>query len=310
MSNQPPSITIVTPTYNQAAYVEETIQSILSQDYPGIDYVVIDDGSTDGTPAVLERYAQRCTVIRQANMGQARTLNKGWEASGSKYLSYLSSDDKLRPEAISKLIAVLEADPDVVCVFPDSDLIDEGSRVIKRNVCQGFDLTQLVVRQECYIGPGAVFRASAFHAAGGWRPELRLAPDREFWIRMAAFGKFHFLQEALAEYRLHRESISYKEVSEAVSSEYLQVLNDYFAEPSRVPANILQRRDEAFAHAEMVVARNLLRAGKISRGIERYRKARQLHPALGSPRVRLQLVKNVISKPLRQLAARVHGLLR
>lgn len=308
MNELQPLVTLITPTYNQAAYLEETIESVLNQDYPKIEYIVINDGSTDGTAHVLEKYADRITIINQTNIGQANTLNKGWSTAKGKYLSYLSSDDKLRPNAISELVAVLESDTNIACVFPDSDLIDEHAKVIKTNVCQPFSLTNLVIRQECHIGPGAVFRAAAFKKLGGWRPDLRLAPDREFWMRLAATGRFEFIRRALAEYRLHRESISYKEVSESVSLEYMHVLDDYFAD-KQVPLEILARKNEAYAYAQLLIARNLLRAGQIRKGLNRYQLARELHPPLAGLRTKLQLLRNIISKPLRALAARVKTLL-
>jgi glycosyltransferase involved in cell wall biosynthesis len=309
MTSAQPLLSIVTPVYNQADYVAETIDSVLAQDLPGVEYLVLDDGSTDDTPAVLKRYAGRVDARRHDNIGQARTLNQGWSAARGKYLAYLSSDDILYPGALRRLVEVLENDPSVVCVFPDCDLIDERSRVIKRNVCRPFDLGDLVVRQECHIAVGAVFRKDAFERVGGWRPELRLAPDREFWMRLAEHGKFHFLPQTLAGYRMHTQSISYKDVSEAVGREYLWVLDQYFAGPNVAPA-ISGRRDEAYGHAKLVLARNCFRAGDFRRGMELYREACRLHPALAGWNVRLRLVRNVVSKPIRIGIATARRLVR
>ena len=296
-----PLLTMVTPAYNQGHFLAETIESVLNQDLP-LDYLVIDDGSSDQTPQVMARYAGRIRGERQQNMGQVRTLNKGWTNAAGTYLAYLSSDDVLYPGALRKLVDVLERDPSIACVFPDCDLIDDRSRVIKRNVCRPFDLAELVVQQECYIGPGAVFRRSAFEAVGGWKPQLRLAPDREFWMRLATQGRIHFLPETLAGYRFHPQSLSYKEVTEAQSREYVQVLDEYFARPD-VPADIRARRDEAYGHAHLVLARNRFRAGDWRRGMQLYAQACRLHPPLGGVRYKARLLRNVVSKPLRSAAA-------
>jgi glycosyltransferase involved in cell wall biosynthesis len=303
-----PLLSLVTPAYNQGAYLAETLDSVLAQDLPGLDHLVVDDGSTDATPSVLQRYAGRVRWQRQANQGQARTLNAAWAQSRGEYLAYLSSDDILYPGALRKLVAVLQADPAAVCVFPDADLIDDRSRVLKRGVCRPFDLAQLVVEQECYIGPGAVFRRSAFAAVGGWKPELRLAPDREFWMRLASQGAIRFHRESLAGYRMHPQSISFKDVSEETSREYLRVLDGYFASPG-VPAEILARRDEAYGNATLLLARNRFRAGDLRRGAALYREACGLHPGLRSARVRLRLVRNVASKPARVALASLRSLL-
>ena len=104
-----PLVSIVTPTYNQAEYLAETIESVLAQDYPNIEYIVLDDGSTDSTPEVLNRYSGRVRWERHDNMGQARTLNKGWAMSRGEFIGYLSSDDLLLPDAISKLVETNDA---------------------------------------------------------------------------------------------------------------------------------------------------------------------------------------------------------
>jgi hypothetical protein len=166
-----------------------------------------------------------------------------------------------------------------------------------------------VVKQECYIGPGALFRRSAFEQAGGWLPELKLAPDREFWIRLAKYGSFHFVTETLAGYRMHESSISYKDVSEQTGMEYVRVLDSYFADPD-VPADIEARRDEAYGHAFLILARNALRSGNFARGAYFYRHACELHPPLRAAAYKLRMVKNVASKPARIALARLRSMLK
>jgi glycosyltransferase involved in cell wall biosynthesis len=307
--DQPQLVSIVTPVYNQGGFLAETVRSVLNQSYPRIEYLVLDDGSTDSTPQVAEGFGDRIRYQRHDNMGQALTLNRGWEMSHGEYLGYLSADDLLFGGAIDALADVLRTDPQCVCVFPDCDLIDEQSRKIKRSVARPFDLGQLVVEQECYIGPGALFRRSAFERVGGWRSDLRLAPDREFWIRLAGQGSIRMLPRSLAGYRMHTESISYKETSPAVAEEYLRVLDGYFARED-VPASILARRDEAYGRAHLIVARACFRATMWQQGVVEYRKARELHPPLSSVRTRMRLLRNVVSKPIRIAASRIRGMLR
>ena len=304
-----PLVSIVTPAYNQAEFLAETIESVLAQDYPNIEYIVLDDGSTDSTPEVLSRYSGRVCWERHDNMGQARTLNKGWAMSKGAIIGYLSADDILYPGAIRKLVEMLEGDDSIVCTFPDSDLIDHQSRVVKKNVCRPFDLGELIVRQECYIGPGALFRRSAFDSVGGWKSELKLAPDREFWIRLAAHGRFELCHEVLAGYRMHADSISYKDVSEEVGREYLWVLDEYFGAAS-IPSEIALRKSEAYGYAQLVLARNCFRAGRLKRGWELYKKACRLHSPLGDARVKARILRNVVSKPARIVLSAFRSLFR
>ena len=298
MTRNLPLVSIVTPAYNQADYLAETIESVLAQDYPNIEYIVLDDGSTDSTPEILSRYSGRVRWERHDNLGQARTLNKGWAMSKGAIIGYLSSDDILYPGAIRKLVEMLDGDEFIVCAFPDSDLIDHQSRVVKKSVCRPFNLEELIVRQECYIGPGALFRRSAFDSVGGWKPELKLAPDREFWIRLAAHGRFELCHEVLAGYRMHPHSISYKDVSEDVGREYLWVLDQYFGVAS-LPSEIARRKSEAYGYAQLVLARNCFRSGRLQRGWQLYKEACRLHPPLGDASVKARILRNVVSKPVR-----------
>lgn len=300
----PSLVTLVTPTYNQAAYLAETLDSVLAQTHPALEYLVIDDGSSDDTPAVMARYADRLSALRQSNMGQAATLNMGWGMARGQYIGYLSSDDLLRPEAIARLAAVLDAQPDVVCVFPDSDLIDTRSQIIRRAVCRPFDLEQVVVSQECGIGPGALFRREAFEATGGWRTDMRLGPDREFWIRLAAFGRFEFVAESLARYRTHPEATSFRAASEEVSHEFVRVLDEFYAR-SPVPASLQRRRDEAYANAALLLARNALWRRDWALALKHYRHACTLHPPYRRLPTRLKLLRQGASKPAKILYARL-----
>ena len=301
-----PLVSIVTPTYNQADYLAETIESVLAQTYPAIEYIVVDDGSTDGTRDVLASFEGRIAWSSQPNAGQVRTLNAAWERCTGQYLTYLSSDDLLHPEAIARLVQHLERNPEAACVFPDADLIDSTSKVVRGQVCRPFDLQALIVEQECHIGPGALWRQSVHKAVGGWRPDLRLAPDREFWMRVARLGRIDFLPEVLAGYRLHPQSISYKVVSEAASMEYLQVLDAYFA--AGVGPGIAERRDEAYGRAHLLIARNCYRGRDFAAGNRHYSEARRLHRPLGGLRYRVQIVRTVLSKPIRATLARLRAL--
>ena len=276
----PATVTLITPVYNQAAYLGDTIESVLAQTWPHIDYRVIDDGSTDATPDVLARYAGRVATERQANQGQAATLNRGWAGAGSRYLAYLSADDLLAPNAIARMVQTLEADASLVCAYPDSDLIDARGRTIARGVCAPFSLERLVVGGRNPIGPGAVCRADAFARLGGWREDVVLGADRDFWVRIALEGTIGFVPERLAFYRVHRRAISRRPVSEARASDLLRVLTDWFAR-ANLPEGIQARQPEAFANVHREIAGRLLRSGRW-RAALRHRRAASARLAAGA----------------------------
>ena len=299
-------VTLVTPAYNQAQFLAETLDSVLAQTHPALEYIVIDDGSTDSTPQVLERYGKRLHALRHDNMGQARTLNKGWGLARGRYIGYLSADDLLLPDAVARMVAVLDAEPEVVCAFPNSDLIDGASRILRRAVCAPFDLEHVVVTQECTIGPGALFRREAWEACGGWRPELRLGPDREFWMRLAAHGRFHFEPESLARYRTHPQATSFSAASDETSREFVRVLDAFYSRQP-VPPALLRRRDEAYAHAALLLARNALWRFEPGTALAHYREASALHPPFRGLSTKLRLLRQGASKPAKVVYARLTG---
>lgn len=304
-----PLISIITPTYNREKFIVETVESVLSQTYKNIEYIVVDDGSTDNTLNILDRYKNKIKIINQANMGQVKTLNNAWKNCHGKYIGYLSSDDLLYPNAIHELVTQIEKDNSIVCVFPDSELIDEFSNVVKKNVCRPFDLAETLVTQECYIGPGAIFRKDAFELVGGWCEDLKLAPDREFWIRLSSLGRIEMNQQILAKYRTHPDSGVVKEVSEVVGQEYLRVLDNFYSS-NDIPTELSKRKNEAYGYAYLLLARNCFRSGKFIRGKELYVIACKLYPELSSYKYKLRLIRNVLSRPLRRLHSNLQALFR
>jgi len=304
-----PLVSLVTPTFNQSNYIKETIESVLRQDYPNVEYIVVDDGSTDGTSEILDKYSCKIKIVRQNNSGQGAALNKGWELCSGDYIGYLSSDDLLDSSAIQKLVDFMLRDSEIVCAYPNSNLIDEKSKIIKNAVCKDFSLKEVLIKQECWIGPGALLRRDVYDKVGGWKTNLKLAPDREYWLRVSNYGKIKMLKECLAGYRLHRESISYREISEATSREYLWVLDRYF-ESGGVPEWALNSKNEAYGYANLIVARNCFRSGKIRRGFKIYREAIRLNENLLSWPVWLTLMRTILSKPVRTIYSRFSNAIR
>ncbi|MGY4357876.1 glycosyltransferase involved in cell wall biosynthesis [Bradyrhizobium sp. i1.7.7] len=132
MLTELPLISLVTPTYNRSKYLPETVNSVLNQSYPNIEFIIVDDGSTDSTGEYLATLPPTVKVLRQSNAGQVAALTAGWGASTGTYLGYLSDDDILLPDAVATLVKHLEAEPEAVATFPNTNLIDQ-----KRQGSQG-----------------------------------------------------------------------------------------------------------------------------------------------------------------------------
>ncbi|WP_240421725.1 glycosyltransferase family 2 protein [Paenibacillus periandrae] len=290
-----PLVTIVTPSYNQAEFLEACISSVLMQDYPRIEYIVLNDGSTDHTATILEKYRERIRYENQSNMGQASTLNKGWSLASGSILGYLSSDDILHPWAVRLAVNELSNHPETVMVYPNCDLIDPNSRIIKKSVSKPTDYIALVRDQECHVGPGAFFRKETFNIVGGWNSDLKLAPDREFWMRMGLHGKFRMIPEVCAQYRMHPKSISYYATDLKAASEYIQVTQQFFNR-SDIPSELFNQKDIAFSKAHVVAARIHLRGGRILNCLEEIKSAYQCDPKLNIAALIIMLIRTSISR--------------
>jgi glycosyltransferase involved in cell wall biosynthesis len=268
-----PLVTIVTPAYNQAEYLAETIESVLAQDYPNLEYLVFDDGSTDATADVLRKFDGRVRWERHENIGQSATLNKGWRQGHGSYLGYLSSDDRLLPNAVSTLVGALEAHPEVSVVYCDFDVIDKHGRFVRRLACPDYNHLQLVEELNCQPGVGALFRREVFDRTGGWRSDLRKIPDFEFWLRAARLGPFLRVPQVLSEYRVHEESASIRPVAPERSMEIVETMHAYWSE---YPSSGSSTRSLARAH--YVAARSHAQSGRAAAAWGQFFTACRLRP--------------------------------
>ncbi|CAN7456842.1 glycosyltransferase [Polaromonas sp. LjRoot131] len=266
--NSTPLVSIVVPAYNHAGYLKECIESILAQDYPQVELIVLDDGSTDTTPAVLSAYGERFRWESQANMGQSATLNKGWGMAKGEILGYLSADDALRPQAVSEAVAVLQSRPEIVATYSDFDLIDEHSRAVRTVATRDFDARDLVLDLVCQPGPGAFFRREAFLRAGPWNPELRQNPDLDFWLRLSLVGNFLRIPKVLAGFRVHEGSATYQSTNISRADEPV-LMTRRFVATSGLPDWIAAASHRLLATGYIASAQLHLRAGRPLMALQR-----------------------------------------
>ncbi|SFU91751.1 Glycosyl transferase family 2 [Polaromonas sp. YR568] len=259
--NSTPLVSLVVPAYNHADYLKECIESILAQDYPRVELIVLDDGSTDATPDTLRAYGGRFRWESQTNMGQSATLNKGWGMARGDILGYLSADDVLRPQAVSEAVAALNSRPELVATYSDFDLIDEHSRSVRTVATRDFDARDLVLDLVCQPGPGAFFRREAFLRAGPWNPELRQNPDLDFWLRLCLVGGFLRIPKVLAGFRVHEGSATYQSTNIARADEPVLMTRRFIA-ISGLPDWITAANHRVVATGYVASAQLHLRAGR------------------------------------------------
>ena len=271
------SVSIVVPAYNHARFLEQAVESVLAQTYPAVELIVLDDGSTDGTRAVLGKYGDRFRWETQTNMGQAATLNKGWSMASGELLGYLSADDYLHPDAVKSAVECLERHADAVLAYPDFAQVDDSSRALRTIRTPEFSYQDMVLQGVCAPGPGAFFRRSAYARAGGWNAALRRIPDLEYWLRLGLEGPFQRIAQVLAYYRVHAGALSFSAVDEARADEFVVVIDALLNQPS-LPELLRGRGREARANALLLAARLHLLSGRFAAGFARVAAALRTEP--------------------------------
>lgn len=272
-----PVVSVVIPTHNHGQFLAEAIDSVLAQDYPHIEVVVVDDGSTDDTPEILRRYDGRIRAERQVNSGQSAAINRGWAVSRGEILSYLNADDALRAGAVSRAVEMFAARDDAVFAYGDFELMDNASRVYRtiRTVERTFP--DMVARFITVAGPGGFFRRSGLDRAGGWSADLRQNPDVDFLFRLGLMGRFVRVPFVMAAFRVHRGSQTYQVPSVERAEEPLAIVSRFFARPD-VPQEVRRCQPASTSAAHVLAARQHLRARRWRMFAQHAAAALRCHP--------------------------------
>ena len=200
VSDDLPLVSIITPSFNQGRFIRQTIESVLSQDYPKLEYLVMDGGSTDETLDILRSYGNRLTWRSAPDHGKAAAVNAGFRLVKGEIFGWVNSDDTYLPGAVTAAVTYLTAHPETAVVYGDAYYIDEQNRVIGIYPTENFDQHRLA--EACFIcQPAAFFRRSAIETAGGLDTRLQYCMDYELWIRLGRRFPIDRIRHALANSR-------------------------------------------------------------------------------------------------------------
>jgi glycosyltransferase involved in cell wall biosynthesis len=207
VSSPLPLVSIVTPAYNAMKFLPQAIASVLSQDYPCIEYIVADGGSTDGAIDLLDGYRGQLRYFSEKDGGPSDALHRGFLQARGEIFGWLNADDVYRPGAVRTAVEYLATHPDIDVAYGEGYWIDEAGNVIHRYPTLAFDGKTL--ERDCFIcQPAAFFRASAYRRCS-LDPDVTRSFDYDLWIRMAKAGiRFGALPEYLACSRMHRDALT------------------------------------------------------------------------------------------------------
>jgi len=203
-----PLVSIVTPSYNQARFLEATMRSVLEQDYPHIEYIVVDGGSDDGSADLIERYADKLAWwVSEKDKGQTEAINKGFARANGQILAWLNSDDTYEPGAVCAAVDYMQAHPDAGLVYGDANFIDENGHIFGKFPAAQTDYKRL---KEGYVHipqQAAFWRADLWKEVGPLDDSFYFAMDYDLWVRLAKLSPVRYLPgRNWANFRLHSDA--------------------------------------------------------------------------------------------------------
>jgi len=278
-------VSIVTPSYNQAAYLEQTIRSVLEQDYAKVEYLAIDGASTDGSLEIIKKYIDRLAYwVSEKDSGQAEAINKGLALAKGEILGWLNSDDYYLPGTISAAVKCFEENPDVVMVYGDMLAVDGSGQTINILKYKQLSLEDLLCFQ--IIGqPSVFFRRAAFEKTGGLETGFHFMLDHHLWIQLAQQGRILHVPQVWSAARYHPEAKNRLRAAE-FGSEAFHVLAWAKNQPGLAETvSGVERR--AHASAYRYNARYLLDGGQSASALRSWFRTLFLHPPTALARLNL-----------------------
>lgn len=248
-------ISVITPVYNQELLVAETIKSVLEQDYQNFEYIVIDDGSSDKSLTIVNRFKKnkKIRIYTQKNMGEAKTVNRGFDLARGEIVVVVSSDDPLYPRAISEAVNFFTNNPDIDIAYPDWDMIDETGKKIKHIKTYEYSYINMLRWHHCFPGPAAFIRKKIIKQLNGRDPYFKYVGDYDFWLRAGLIGKFARIPKTLAKYRVHLGSATVSSAGKYMADEHIKLVRRFYNLPD-TDQGLFKYKNEAFSSAHYVAA--------------------------------------------------------
>ncbi len=285
-------VSIITPSYNQAAYLEQTIRSVLEQDYPRIEYIVVDGASTDGSVEIIKKYESKFAYwVSEKDRGQAEAINKGFARATGDIVAWLNSDDYYLQGAVSAAVKIFEENPEVVLVYGDMLAVDEHGKTFNTLTYGQLSLEDLL----CFriIGQPAVFmRRSALQKTDGLNLDFHFLLDHLLWTQLARQGRILHVNQVWSAARYHAEAKNRAKAAE-FGREAFRIL-EVAAQDNDLALVLAKVNRRARASANRVDARYLLDGGQPAKALSAWMRALFIHPPTALARINI-FVSSVLS---------------
>jgi glycosyltransferase involved in cell wall biosynthesis len=295
-------VSIVTPSFNQASFLEQTIRSVLDQDYPSLEYIVVDGASTDASVDIIKKYSDRLAWwLSEKDKGQGDAINRGLARAKGEIIAWINSDDYYLPNAISSAVNVFEQYPRVMLVYGDMLAVDQNRETTNVLRYKQYSLEDLLCFQ--IIGqPAVFFRRDVYEKVGGLDASFHFMLDHHLWIRIAEQGEILHVPQLWAAARYHPHAKNRLKPVE-FGLEAFRILDWMKSEPtlSRTFAKVKKR---ARASALRVNARYLLDAGQSLAALRAWFRALVIHPPTALKRLNIfvsAILQIIGLKALREL---------
>lgn len=267
MKNKP-LISIITPSYNQSDYLEMSMLSVLNQDYPNLEYIVVDGNSTDGSQEIIKKYADRFAWwVSEKDNGQADAFNKGLSHANGKYIGWLNSDDLYLEHAITEAVEILEMNPDIAFVFGDVQSINQDGEITNIMKYGNWDILDLMKFK--IIGQPAVFmRKDLLVSIGGLDPTFHFLLDHQLWLKLASKASIKYSNKLWAAARFHAEAKNIAQAEKFGQEAYRLV--EWMEKNPDLNQLFLDHHNKIIAGAQRMDARYLLDGGKYNESVKMY----------------------------------------